>query len=56
MNAREFFDLVSDMRLAQQMYADNGDKILLECAKELEKRVDNEIERVRVILEKNKGK
>lgn len=46
MNARDFFDLVSDMRQAQKEYFKTRDKEVLVKSKELEKRVDDEIKRV----------
>ena len=53
MNARDFFDLVSDMRQAQKDYFRTRDKEILVKSKELEKRVDDEIKRVTTILTNN---
>jgi hypothetical protein len=50
MNAREFFDKVSEMRLMQRAYFKNRDKdTLVEC-KRLEAEIDAEISRVNLIL------
>lgn len=46
MNAREFFDLVSKMRQAQKKYFRNRTQRNLDYAKQLEKEIDNEIQRV----------
>lgn len=46
MNAREFFDVVSQMREAQKSYFRTRSKSSLEKSKELEKKVDDEIRRV----------
>ena len=56
MNAREFFDLVSDMRQAQKDYFKTRDKEVLVKSKELEKRVDDEIKRVNDIMSKDNGR
>lgn len=50
MNAREFFDVVSQMREAQKSYFRTRSKSSLEKSKELEKQVDDEIKRVNYIL------
>lgn len=50
MNARAFFDLVSQMRLAQKAYFMSRDKDVLETSKRYEKAVDDEIKRVNQIL------
>jgi len=50
MNARQFFDKVSEMRLMQRAYFKNRDKdTLVEC-KRLEAEIDAEISRVNLIL------
>lgn len=50
MNAREFFDKVSEMRLMQRAYFKSRDKdTLVEC-KRLEAEIDAEISRVNLIL------
>ena len=50
MNAREFFNKVSEMRLMQRAYFKNRDKdTLVEC-KRLEAEIDAEISRVNLIL------
>lgn len=51
MNAREFFYLVSEMRSAQREYFDTKSQRVLIAAKQLEKQVDLEIERVKLIVE-----
>lgn len=50
MNAREFFYLVSEMRSAQREYFDTKSQRVLIAAKQLEKQVDLEIERVKLII------
>ncbi|MDO5526757.1 MAG: hypothetical protein Q4F85_11820 [Prevotella sp.] len=59
MNARQFFDLVSEMREAQQNYfaiRKSNDTVAkkqaLQLSIELETRVDGEIKRVQEILRK----
>jgi hypothetical protein len=54
MNAREFFDIVAEMRAAQKRYFMNRTHSDLLDAKALEKTVDGEIEKVRH-LEKAHG-
>lgn len=51
MNAREFFYLVSEMRHAQREYFETKSQRVLIAAKQLEKQVDLEIERVKLIVE-----
>lgn len=51
MNAREFFYLVSEMRHAQREYFETKSQRVLIAAKQLEKQVDLEIERVKTICE-----
>lgn len=51
MKAREFFDLVAAMRQAQKGYFLTRNKELLVHSKELERRVDDEIQRVNKILQ-----
>lgn len=51
MNAKAFFDLVSDMRKLQRDYFATRDKTVLAASKRLERMVDDEIERVNKILE-----
>lgn len=50
MNAKEFFDVVSQMREAQKSYFGTRAKSALDKSKDLEKRVDAEIERVKELL------
>lgn len=50
MNHREFFYLVSEMRSAQREYFDTKSQRVLIAAKQLEKQVDLEIERVKQIV------
>ncbi len=52
MNAREFFDLVADLRSAQKLYFAERQKTVLMIAKDLESKVDAEIERVHGIINK----
>ena len=60
MTAKEFFDLVSDMRKIQKAYFQCDNKNILEkreilkYCKPLEKKVDDEIKRVNEILIKSK--
>ena len=49
MNAREFFDLVSQMRKAQKEYFKTRNIGVLKQSKAFERQVDSEIERVRKI-------
>lgn len=51
MTAREFFDLVSDMRLKQKEYFRTRSTSVLNESKALERRVDDEIRRVKQILD-----
>lgn len=51
MDARAFFDLVSDMRKLQRDYFETRDKTVLAASKHVEQQVDAEIERVNKILE-----
>ena len=46
MTAKEFFDLVSEMRKAQKIYFKTRNQGYLDHSKVLEKRIDAEIERV----------
>ena len=46
MNAKEFFDLVSQMRQAQREYFKTRNNTVLQQSKDLEKLVDKEIDRV----------
>lgn len=50
MNAREFFDKVAEMRLAQRDYYRTRDKDTLADCKRLEAEIDAEINRVNLIL------
>lgn len=50
MKAREFFYLVSEMRSAQREYFNTKSQRVLIAAKELEKKVDLEIDRVKQIV------
>lgn len=51
MTAREFFDLVSEMRDAQKRYFRMRTSDNLQQSKRLEREVDSEITRVRRILD-----
>lgn len=50
MNAREFFDKVCDMRIAQKKYFKTRDPHDLRIARKIEGDIDREIDRVRGIL------
>ncbi len=55
MTAREFFDLVSDMREKQREYFRTRSLSVLSESKALERRVDDEIRRVKQILDEKQG-
>jgi hypothetical protein len=56
MNAKEFFGLVKEMRIQQKQYFKTRSSDVLRKSKALEKRVDDEIERVeKVMNEKKQG-
>lgn len=50
MNAKQFFNLVAEMRAAQRYYFDTRYHCYLVKSKELEARVDTEIARVKEVL------
>lgn len=50
MNAREFFDKVVEMRMAQKTYFKSRDQHDLRVARKIEGDIDREIDRVRGIL------
>lgn len=50
MNAKQFFDLVSDMRTAQKSYFRTRSRLDLQTSKRLEKEVDEEIRRANARL------
>ena len=54
MTAKEFFDLVSDMRLKQKEYFRTRSTSVLNESKALERLVDAEIRRVNEIMNDNK--
>ena len=54
MNSRDFFDMVCRMRKAQKNYFKTRDRDALNMSKEIEKQVDEEINRVNGILAKKK--
>ena len=54
MTAKEFFDLVSDMRLKQKEYFRTRNTSVLNESKALERLVDAEIRRVNEIMNDNK--
>lgn len=56
MNHREFFYLVSEMRSAQREYFETKSQRVLIAAKQLEKQVDLEIERVKAIVESQENR
>lgn len=49
MNAKQFFDLVSEMRQAQKNYFKTRNQAYFDRSRYLEKQIDAEIERVRRI-------
>lgn len=51
MKPKQFFDLVSEMRKKQKQYFATRDKSVLVESKNLERRVDEEIERANNILQ-----
>lgn len=51
MNSREFFYLVSNMRQAQRDYFERRDQAILRTCKVLEKQVDEEIARVKRVID-----
>ena len=51
MKAREFFYLVSNMRQAQKDYFRTRDQAILRTCKVLEKQVDEEIDRVKRVVD-----
>lgn len=55
MNAREFFDKVCDMRIAQKTYFKTRDQHDLRVARKLEGDIDREIDRARGIIAKQQG-
>ncbi len=55
MNAREFFDKVVDMRIAQKTYFKTRDPHDLRIARKVEGDIDREIDRVRGLLANSKG-
>ena len=54
MNARAFFDKVSEMREAQKQYFNTRSSAALNRSKSLEREIDAEIARVKNILEGRK--
>lgn len=52
MNSRDFFDMVCRMRKAQKNYFKTRDRDALNVSKEIEKQIDEEINRVNGILAK----
>lgn len=50
MNAREFFDKVCEMRIAQKTYFKTRDPHDLRVARKIEGDIDREIDRVRGLL------
>lgn len=56
MNHREFFYLVSEMRSAQREYFETKSQRVLIAAKQLEKQVDLEIDRVKSIVGAQKNR
>lgn len=50
MNAREFFDKVCDMRIAQKTYFKTRDPHDLRVARKIEGDIDREIDRVRGLI------
>lgn len=54
MNAKEFFGLVKEMRFQQKEYFKTRSSDVLRKSKALEKRVDDEIERVEKVMNEKK--
>ena len=52
MNSRDFFDMVCRMRKAQKSYFKTRGRDVLNMSKEIEKQVDEEINRVNSVLAK----
>lgn len=52
MNSRDFFDMVCRMRKAQKNYFKTRDRDALNMSKEIERQVDEEINRVNTVLAK----
>ena len=52
MNSRDFFDMVCRMRKAQKNYFKTRDRDALNLSKEIERQVDEEINRVNRVLVK----
>lgn len=52
MNSRDFFDMVCRMRKAQKNYFKTRDRDALNMSKEIERQVDEEINRVNSVLAK----
>lgn len=52
MNSRDFFDMVCRMRKAQKNYFKTRDRDALIVSKEIERQVDEEINRVNTVLAK----
>lgn len=55
MNAREFFYLVSNMRSAQKAYFKDRSQLTLKASIVLERQVDEEIARVKSIINENEN-
>ena len=55
MDARQFFDLVVQMRAAQRQYAKTGDNTALRYSRDLERKVDAEIKRVEMITKEKQS-
>ena len=55
MDAREFYEAVKKMRLAQRVYFATRSRPSLEESKRLEQVIDREIERVEKILESKRN-
>ena len=53
MTARDFFELVARMRRSQKEYQTHRSRLYLRESKELEQRVDAEIERTMRVLAEN---
>lgn len=51
MNAREFFYLVTNMRIAQKRYLETKDRAVFRACRKLENEVDAEINRVKAIID-----
>ena len=55
MDAKQFFDLVVQMRIAQRQYLKTNDNTALRYSRDLERKVDAEIKRVELITKEKQS-